>query len=218
MLELVIGNKRHSSWSMRPWVALRATGVPFEERVIGLDLPDTAAEIAKVSPSGRVPVLFDGALRVWDSLAICEYLHEKLPDAGLFPRDAAARAVARSACAEMHAGFVALRTELPMRIYPPGEPVPAVSPSDAARADLARITSLWAELRARHGAGGPFLFGAFGVADAFYAPVAVGRMLAYGVELDAPTRAYVDAVASHPAVAAWVAGAHGESLRMRRYA
>lgn len=202
---------------MRPWVVLRATGAPFVERVIPLDQPSTADEISQVNPAGKVPVLQDGALTIWDSLAICEYLHEQFPEAGLWPAEAAARAVARSACAEMHAGFQALRGELPMRIYPPSREVPRVTPSEAAARDIARILALWEELRARFGAGGPFLFGRFSIADAFFAPVAVGRFLAYRVPLSPVAAAYVEALAAHPAVAAWVADAHAETLRAPRY-
>lgn len=213
MLEIVIGNKRYSSWSMRPWVVLQATGVPFVERVIPLDQPDTATRIAAVSEAGRVPVLIDGALTVWDSLAICEYLAEKFPDAALWPTDPAARAIARSACAEMHSGFQALRSELSCRIYPPSMPNPHREPGDASRADIARIVALWSELRRRFGQGGPFLFGRFSIADAFFSPVAIGRFRAYGVTLPPEAEAYVSALEGHPAVAAWIAGAHAETLR-----
>ncbi len=217
MLKLIIGNKRYSSWSMRPWVALTSTGVAFEEELIPLDQPGTAAELARRSPAGRVPVLLDGSLIIWDSLAICEYLHEKLPNAQLWPTDQAARASARSVCAEMHSGFQALRNDLSCRIYPPSVPVPKAVPGEAAQKDIARITSLFAELRHKFGAHspspGPYLFGRFGIADAFFAPVAIGRFRTYQVPLTGAAQEYVDALAEHPAVRAWVDGAHRETLR-----
>lgn len=215
MLELIVGNKRHSSWSMRPWVALKHVGAPFTERVIGLDLPDTATEIKKVNPAGRVPVLRDGELLVWDSLAICEYLAEQFPAAQLWPADPKARAQARSACAEMHSSFQALRTDFTMKLFPAPLPTPAIRPE--VDADIERITSLWAELRGRWGQGGPFLFGHFTNADAFFAPVAVGRFKQYGLQLPELAQRYVAAVAEHPAVKAWVADAHRETLRVARY-
>ncbi len=213
MLKLIIGNKRYSSWSMRPWVALTSTGVAFEEELIPLDQPDTAAELARRSPAGRVPVLMDGPLCIWDSLSICEYLHEKLPEAELWPRDMAARAIARSVCAEMHSGFQALRNDLSCRIYPPSVPVPKAVPGEAAQKDIARITTLFAELRHKFGQSGPYLFGRFGIADAFYAPVAIGRFLTYDVPLAGAAKEYVAALAEHPAVRSWVDGAHRETLR-----
>jgi glutathione S-transferase len=213
MLKLIIGNKKYSSWSMRPWLVLKHTGAPFEEEVIGLDLPETAAAIAKVNAAGRVPVLFDDGLKVWDSLAICEYLAEKFPAAQLWPAGVEARAQARSACAEMHSGFQAMRSDLSMRLTL--KPTPVLRPEVAA--DIARITALWVELRGRHGQSGPFLFGRFGIADAFFAPVAVGRFLPYGVALTGVAKEYVDALAAHPAVRAWVDGAQQETLRAKRY-
>lgn len=215
MFKLVIGNKKYSSWSMRPYLALKQTGAPFEEHVIGLDLPDTAAAIAKINPAGKVPVLFDGDLLVWDSLAICEYLAEKFPVAGLWPADMKARAEARSACAEMHSGFQALRNDLSAKFLPAAVPTPVLRPEVSA--DIERITSLWADLRGRYGQGGPFLFGHFTIADAFYAPVAIGRFRAYGVPLPSAAQAYVTAVAEHPTVKAWMDGANQETLRAKRY-
>jgi len=215
MLKLIVGNKKYSSWSMRPWVALKHAGAPFEEQVIGLDLPDTATNIARVNPAGRVPALYDDGLLVWDSLAICEYLAEKLPAAQLWPADVRARAQARSACAEMHSSFQALRTDFPMKLVTEKLSTPAIRPEVAA--DIARITALWTELRQRYGQGGPFLFGRFGIADAYFAPVAVGRFLAYGLRLEGAVKDYVDAVAAQPAVKAWVDAARQETIRVRRY-
>jgi glutathione S-transferase len=198
-LTLVIASKNYSSWSLRPYLALAHTGQPFREVLVRLGEPDSAANVAKYSPSGRVPVLLHGELVIWDSLAICEYLAELFPQAELWPRDAAARAVARSVTAEMHSGFTSLRTHMPMnlRARKPGEGrAPGVAE------DISRITSLWRECRERHGRGGPFLFGAFSIADAFYAPV-VTRFVTYGVELDAVCAAYKDAVLALPALRAW---------------
>lgn len=213
MLKLIIGNKRYSSWSMRPWVALKSTGAAFEEELIPLDQPSTAAELFRRSAAGRVPILVDGPLVIWDSLAICEYLAEKLPDAALWPTEPAARAVARSACAEMHSSFAALRNDLSCRIYPPSMPVPKAIPSEAAHKDIQRIVALFIELRQRFGQSGPYLFGRFSIADAFYAPVAIGRFLTYNVPLPEVAKEYVAALAAHPAVQAWVSDAHRENLR-----
>jgi glutathione S-transferase len=204
---LIIGNKAYASWSLRAWLGLRAAGAPFDEVVIPLSRLDTAAHIAEHSPSGKVPALVaDDGLTVWDSLAILEYLAERFPDAGLWPQDARARAVARSVSAEMHAGFAPLRREMRMDLkqrFPSREPSPAVA------ADIARITAIWRDCRARFGAGGPFLFGAFGIADCMYAPV-VTRFETYGVPLDETCRAYADAVLALPAMRDWTAAAVAE--------
>jgi glutathione S-transferase len=205
-LTLVVGSKNYSSWSLRPYLALAHTGQPFREVLVRLGEPDTAANIAKYSPSGRVPTLVHGELVVWDSLAICEYLAELFPQAKLWPQDAAARAVARSVTAEMHSGFANLRNHMPMnlRARRPGEGrAPGVAE------DISRITALWRECRSRFGQGGPFLFGAFSIADAFYAPV-VTRFVTYGVELDAVCGAYRDAVLALPAMRTWMEAAQGE--------
>ena len=167
-LTLVIGNKQFSSWSLRPWLALKQLGLPFREVLVLLRRPETKAEILKYSPSGKVPYLIDGSLGVWDSLAIIEYLNELKPEARLWPADRAARAFARSISAEMHSGFAALRQHLGMDLK--RTPAKGEWPSEAA-ADIERVQAIWAEARARHGKGGPFLFGAFTAADAMYAPV-----------------------------------------------
>lgn len=205
-LTLVIGNKAFSSWSLRPWLALKRTGRPFREIVIPLRQPDTAARIAEHSPSGRVPCLRHGDRVIWDSLAICEYLAETFPDAALWPADAHARAVARSVSAEMHSGFVALRTHMSMdlKVFRPG-----VGHNPESGADIARIFDLWRDTRARFGAGGPFLFGDFSIADAMYAPV-VTRFLTYGVEMDGPCSGYARAVMELPAMKEWVEAAKAE--------
>jgi glutathione S-transferase len=212
-LVIVIGNKNYSSWSLRPWLALKATGAPFEEVMIALRQPETKAKILAHSPAGKVPVLKHGDLLVWESLAICEYLAEAFPDAGLWPSDARARAVARSVSTEMHAGFMGLRRDLPMDLHRKGA-APGI-PGEEAKADIARVQQVWQDCRGRFGSlegdeGGPFLFGRFSVADCMYAPVAT-RFRTYGAKLDPVSAAYVDAVYAHPAMQDWLAGAKGEA-------
>jgi glutathione S-transferase len=203
MLRLVIGNKNYSSWSMRPWLAMKVAGIPFEETLIPLYEGDSKAAILRLSPTGKVPCLIDGEARVWESLAILEHLAERFPDARLWPADLAARAEARAVSAEMHAGFSALRRLLPMNMWRPIERR-ALTPDAAA--NVARILSLWHECRARFGADGPFLFGAFSVADAMFAPV-VTRFRTYDVAVDEAALAYMAAVESLPAFKAWKAAA-----------
>lgn len=205
---LVIGNKNYSSWSLRPWLLLRQFGVAFDEVKLPLDTPEFHARIRGYSPAGRVPVLIDGDVHVWDSLAICDYANEYLLDGRGWPADRAARGWARAISAEMHSGFVALRTHLPMNTRRHG-PMPAVGAGTLS--DIARIRSLWREARERHAAQGPFLFGAFSIADAMYAPVAL-RFLSYSVELDAAERAYRDALLALPAMHEWLADAATEPL------
>jgi glutathione S-transferase len=212
MLKIVVGSKNYSSWSMRGWLALELTGAPYEEVVIQLDQPDTAERIGAFSPAGRVPVLVDGDLTVWDSLAICEYLAERFPAARLWPADARARAVARSVSAEMHSGFQALRSAMPMNLRLQR---PIASPAPEVAADLARIRAIWRDLLDRP-RDGEYLFGRFGIADVMYAPV-VGRCRTYGVALEGPEAAYADAVWRHPAVARWVKAAAGEQARIPKY-
>jgi glutathione S-transferase len=206
-MKLVIGNKNYSSWSLRAWLAAKATGLSFEEILIDLDAPDTAARIRAHSPSGRVPALIDGDVTVWDTLAIAEYLAEIAPEAGLWPADRAARAMARSISAEMHSGFTALRGHLPMNIRREPRPRPL---TPAVESDIARITGIWRAARAAHGAGGPFLFGRFTIADAFYAPVA-SRFVTYGVGLGSVEQAYVDALFDHAHMRDWVEAARRET-------
>jgi glutathione S-transferase len=205
-LELVIGTMNLSSWSLRPWLALRATGYPFRERKIFLDRPDSKDRLRAASPTARVPALIDGDLVLWESLAICEALAEWFPRAGLWPEDAGARAFARSAAYEMHGGFVDLRRELPMNL----RARIVREPSAAARADIERITSLWRECRGRFGGGGEYLFGGFTIADCMYAPV-VTRFRTYGVAVDEVCQAYCEAVLGRPDVRAWYAGAAVET-------
>jgi glutathione S-transferase len=211
-MKIVIGNKKYSSWSLRPWLALKLTGATFEETVIPLDMDDTAANIRNYSPSGRVPALIDSTLTVWDSLAICEYLHEKFPQAQLWPADAAQRARARSVAAEMHSGFQNLRNDCAMKIV---EEKAAVKLRSETQADVARIVEIWSEcLRA---SGGPFLFGKKPcIADCFYAPV-VSRFRTYKIDAPPAVRPYMDAVWAWPALQEWVKGAHAETIRAKHH-
>jgi glutathione S-transferase len=211
MIKIVIGNKRYSSWSLRPWLVLKHFGVPFEETVIGLDLPDTDEKIRKLSPSGRVPAIIDGGLTVWDSLAICEYLAETHAGRGLWPKDAATRARARSVSAEMHSSFQNLRNDCSMKILETFAPA-KLRPET--QADVARINAIWNECLAK--SGGPFLFGDFCIADAMYAPV-VTRFRTYGLPAEGAAKAYLDTMWNLPAMQAWVEGARQETLRARRY-
>jgi len=199
-LKLVIGNKNYSSWSLRPWIAMKAAGIAFEEILIPLYGPGSAEAILKYSPAGKVPILHDGDFAVWDSLAILEYLAEKFPDAQLWPSDRQARARARSVSAEMHSGFQPLRQHCTMNLWLPPKPRPM---PDDVLANMKRIEAIWAECRAQYGKGGPFLFGThFGNADAMYAPV-VARFHNYGLPVNAETRAYMDAVMATPAWREW---------------
>lgn len=203
MYTLYIGNKNHSSWSLRPWVLMRSAGIAFREEAVSLYLPDTPARLRAVSPSGRVPCLHHGERVIWDSLAIAEYLAERHP--GLWPADATARAWARSVTAEMHAGFAALRDEFSMDL---GHRK-TQAPSPRAAADIARIAAIWSEGRARFGRGGDCLCGAFGIVDAFWCPVAF-RFRSYGVMPDAAAGAYLGALLALPAMREWDAAAAGE--------
>jgi glutathione S-transferase len=205
-LTLVIGNKNISSWSMRPWVAAKAFGIPFTEVRVLLDQADTAANIARYSDAGRVPVLLAGEITVWDSLAIAEYLAEQFPDKHLWPQDVAARALARSVVAEMHSGFAGLRTAMSMNIK---ARLPGRGRTPEAQADIGRICEIWEECLARYGHRG-FLFGEFSIADAFFAPV-VTRFQTYGVALAPALQAYCERVLAHPAVAEWIDAALRET-------
>ncbi len=198
-LRLLIGNKNYSSWSLRPWLAMKVAGIAFEETVISLDAPDFKSRVTAVSGAGKVPVLVDGGISVWESLAILEYLVEKFPTNGLWPRDARARAHARAAASEMHGGFGPLRSQLPMNIR---RPVKAHAVEDDAKRDIARIDALWSECRTRFGNEGPFLYGRFGAADAMYAPV-VWRFQTYAVEVSAVAGAYMRNVMELPAWNEW---------------
>jgi len=198
-LTLIIGNKNYSSWSFRPWIAMKVAGIPFEETLISLEAADFKTRVMQLSGTGKVPVLIDGAVRVWESLAILEYLADRFPDKKLWPNDAAARAHARTAASEMHAGFVPLRRHCPMNMWRPV--IKRDLPDDVVE-NVKRIDELWTDCRTRFGAGGPFLFGAFGAADAMYAPV-VSRLHTYGVDVGAVARAYMAAVMALPAWTEW---------------
>lgn len=204
-LLLTIGNKNYSSWSLRPWILLKHLGLSFEERLIPLDTAEFARDIAAISPTRRVPVLQHGELLLWDSLAICEYACE-LAGRG-WPRDRAARAVARSACAEMHAGFSILRSQWPMNARAHGRRT-AANPERSA--DLTRIEDLWADCRRRFGGDGPWLFGEYSVADAMYAPVVL-RMKTYGAHLRPDSSEYYATVLADAHMRDWLAAAEAES-------
>lgn len=214
MLQLYIGNKNYSSWSMRPWVLLRQAGIPFEEVLARFDSfdPDSKfkATIAGISPTGKVPVLVDGDLAIWDTLAIAEYLAETYPEKHLWPQDKTARARARSVCAEMHSGFTALRGACPMNIEAHLPEVGALIWRDkpAVRADVQRLVDMWTGLLEQH--GGPMLFGAFTIADAFYAPVCM-RLHSYGLPVPEHIQVYVQRVRALPGVKAWIDGALAEA-------
>jgi glutathione S-transferase len=213
-LTLVIGNKNYSSWSMRPWVALKGAGIAFEETFIPLYTgPDDKARILAVTPSGKVPALIDGDITVWDSLAIIEYAAEKFPDAKLWPADVAARAHARAICAEMHSGFQALRNECGMNLH---RPVGSKALSDAALQDIARVQEIWSDCRTRYGHLGPYLFGAFGAADAMYAPV-VHRFRIYAIPISGLVEAYMTVMQANPAFVAWTRDGLAETILIPKF-
>jgi glutathione S-transferase len=205
-LTLVIGNKNYSSWSMRPWLAMSAFGIPFQEIRVLLDTPETSAKIAAFSSAGKVPVLLAGEMTIWDSLAICEYLAEQFPEKHLWPQDVAARAMARSVSAEMHSGFAGLRGAMPMDIR---RVLPGRGRTPDAQGDIGRISEIWEECLSRFGHH-QFLFGEFSIADAFFAPV-VTRFRSYEVALAPALQAYCERVLAHPAVTHWVREALAET-------
>ncbi len=213
MLKLYVGNKNYSSWSMRPWVLLRQAGIPFEEVLVRFDGFDASSQfkqsLAGLTPTGKVPVLTDGGLVIWDTLAIAEYLAESYPEKQLWPQDRAARARARSVCAEMHAGFSALRSHCPQNIEASLPEAGALIWRDqaAVRADVERLVAMWSELLLAH--GGPLLFGGFSIADAYFAPVCM-RLKTYGLPVPPEIAAYVERVAALPGVAAWNRDARAE--------
>jgi glutathione S-transferase len=213
-LQLVIGNKNYSSWSMRPWLAMRASNIVFEEIFVPLYTGKADKErILSFSRSGKVPVLVDGDVTVWDSLAIVEYVAERFPEARLWPDDRARRAHARSISAEMHSGFLALRNECGMNLH---RRVRAIPLSEDARANIARIEQIWTECRARYGEFGPYLFGAFSAADAMYAPV-VTRFRTYAIELGQEAQAYIETMTALPAFQEWTRAALAETLRIEQF-
>ncbi len=214
-LKLVIGNKNYSSWSMRPWLALRASKIPFDEIFIPLYTDNKADKdrILSFTHSGKVPALIDGDVTIWDSLAIIEYAAERFPEARLWPEDRARRAHARSISAEMHSSFMALRNECGMNLH---RPVRAVELSADARANVARIQEIWIECRARHGTLGPFLFGAFGAADAMFAPV-VHRFRTYAIAVAPQVGAYMETMMALPAFAEWTRAGLAETLVIEKF-
>lgn len=205
-LHLYIANKAYSSWSLRPWLLLAEFGIPFDETVIRLYRPETRAAVGAVSPNGRMPALHDGDIVVCESLAIMEYVAEAFPDRPIWPRDRAARALARAIGSEMHAGFVRLRQTCPTNFRRPPRAIPI--PPDV-RADVDRIEAIWADARGRFGRGGPFLFGTFSAADAMYAPV-VNRLHTYAIPVRPETLAYMEAVMALPSWRRWVAEGEAE--------
>ena len=211
MLTLLIGNKCHSSWSLRPWILMKQFDIPFQEVLVPfadpIDSPEWKREIGKYSPAGKVPALVDGEVAVWESLAIMEYLAETHPDRAIWPRDRAARAMARSIASEMHAGFSAIRGACPMNL---GKRFARKDRGAGVAKDAARVAEIWRTARERFGQGGPFLFGAFSAADAMYAPM-VTRFDTYAVPADGETRAYMDAVLGTPAFQEWRRAALAET-------
>ncbi|SFK09230.1 glutathione S-transferase family protein [Methylocapsa palsarum] len=212
-LTLIIANKNYSSWSFRPWLAMRYFQIPFEEIVIPLGRENTRADILRYAPSGKCPSLIDEGLVVWDSLAIIEYLAEAFPDHPIWPRERGARARARSLAAEMHSGFLALRQQTPMNMR---RPVRKIDLNPEAAADVARLEQAFAAARQEFGAGGRFLFGAFCAADAMFAPV-VNRLHVYDVAVTGPTRAYMDALMDLPAWKDWSEQASAEPWMIEKY-
>lgn len=216
-MKLVIGNRRYSSWSLRAWLACRQSGLPFDVELVPLFGPDWGSvrrNHPAIAPSGgKVPVLWDGDAVVWDSMAILEYLADRVGRDRFWPRDAAAAGLARSMVAEMHSGFAALRSALPMNLARDPAPV-ALSP--AVTEEVNRVLTLWAEARARFGQGGPYLFGTFGAADIAFAPV-VMRFIGYAVPLPGFAQAYGAAIGEHPWVQAWREAAAAEPMRIAQY-
>ncbi|MGV8961236.1 MAG: glutathione S-transferase family protein [Stenotrophomonas sp.] len=207
---LVIGNKNYSSWSLRPWLLLRNFEVGFDEVMLELDAPGFAAAALRHSPTGKVPALHDGDLLLWDSLAICEYANERWLDGRGWPADLRQRAIARAAAAEMHSGFAALRSQLPMNSRRVSD---GYCWDAAAQRDIDRMQALWRDLRREHGHGGDFLFGRFGIVDAMFAPVAI-RFEGYGVAVDAVAADYLRALAALPALREWRQAGAQETTRV----
>ena len=212
-MKLVIGNKNYSSWSLRPWLLLRANNIPFEEERIPLYQLDTKPRILGYSAAGKVPILVDGDVTIWDSFAIAEYLAERFPDRELWPNDAKRRARARSVTAEMHSGFTAMRSAMSMNCR---GSFPGKGATPEAMADVARVIAIWEDCRANFAEGGEFLFGKFSIADAFYAPVAT-RFMTYGVPLSKVAQRYVDSIHALPAMREWVAASRAEAEVIEAY-
>lgn len=202
-LKIVVGSKNLSSWSLRPWLALAVTGAPFTDEVVQLDKPDTKERLLARSPTGKVPVLIDGALAIHESLAICEHLAERFPEAQLWPADQGARAMARAYSCEMHAGFASLRREMPMHLTKRVTKAPTAEVA----ADIARLTTIFRTTRDAYGGNGAYLFGRYSIADAMFTPVAT-RFRSYGVAIEDPVaRDYCTSLLSHSAFVRWEAAA-----------
>ena len=217
MLTLIIGNKAYSSWSLRPWILLASLHIPFEEKLINIYAEAGRKKLRRRSPTAKVPLLIDGEIEVWESIAIIEYLAEKYPAKGIWPKNRAARAHARALCAEMHAGFMALRRNYPtnFRRDVRRRELSADVAAEVA-ADVARIDAAWTNARKTFGKGGPFLFGKFSAADAMFAPV-VNRLHIYDAPVSETARAYMDAIMALPAWVAWHADAAKEKWRNEAY-
>lgn len=205
-MELIVGNKNYSSWSLRGWLMLAAFDLDFKDTRLLLHTDTFYRELEKLGVAGKVPVLLDGDVTVWDSLAICEYVSETYLDGRGWPVDKADRAEARAVANEMHSGFMALRSEMPMNCRAKRR----IEPSAAAMQDVARIDTIWSGLRARFADQGPWLFGEFGIADVMFAPVA-SRFETYGIEVSDLSRAYMGAVLNHPAMQDWIEAGKRES-------
>jgi glutathione S-transferase len=212
-LTLVIANKAYSSWSFRPWILMRHLGIPFEEITIPMARDETRAEMLRYAPTGKCPSLHDGEIAIWDSLAIVEYLAESFPELAIWPKEKAARAHARSLAAEMHSGFVGLRSHMPTVFR---RAVKKRNLTPEAESDLSRIEAAWSDARSKFGISGHFLFGDFSAADAMFAPV-VERLRAYDAPVGAQTRLYMEAMMSLPAWREWVAGAEAEPWHIDKY-
>jgi glutathione S-transferase len=212
-LSLVIGNKNYSSWSLRPWLAMKQFGLEFNEICIPLYTPESVSKISQYSPSGKVPVLLHGSLTIWDSLAICEYLAEEYSHLNWWPKDKSARAIARSISAEMHSGFQTLRQNMPMNCR---ANLPGKGMAIGVQKDINRITTIWQECRQKFGAGGDMLFGKFTIADAMFAPVVL-RFVIYDVQLDAIARNYVETILKLPALQEWIKAAETEKEMIAAY-
>lgn len=207
MLKLLIANKNYSSWSLRPWLLLSHAQIPFEEECVSFIAPDFKAQVKRHNPAAKVPVLIDGDITVWDSLAIAEYIAESFPEKQLWPEQRAARAHARSVCAEMHSSFTAMRSAMPMNC---SQSFPNALFAIPVQDDVARIVQIWEDCRARYTDEGPFLFGAFSVADAFFAPV-VRRFATYGVQVPSASNRFMRIITDLPAMKRWMVAAKAET-------
>jgi len=216
-MKLILGNKNYSSWSLRGWLAAKQSGLHFDEITVpmkGEEWDRAKRDMGEMQPSsGKVPILWDGDAVIWDSLAILEYLSDKVGRDRFWPKDDAARGMARAMVAEMHSSYTSLRSDMPMNVR---KRVPLANVSDQTRADIVRILGLWAEARARHGSSGPFLFGTFGAADVFYAPV-VSRFITYGIGVPGFAESYMQAVWEHDWMKEWIAASESEEWVIEQY-